>query len=122
MRRLLICPKSRWEAGHKAGHFHPISGSHYIDLDNGLVLVSVLFKDEWTESAFIENQDVANLPDPVFEGTQTMIAHRDDPARRYTHEHHEALKKLGVKDEDTVLEVSKKAQAIHPLVCIKHIL
>ena len=122
MRELYVCTKDAWLTSHHACHFHPVHGSHYIDLDGGLILVSVVFNGEHGKESFNAHPDVADLPDPVFEGMVTMSAHRDNQAKKYTDVHHAALAStLGVTDTDTVVEVSKKSEARCKSVRIGHI-
>lgn len=122
MRELFICSKDTWLRAHNGLCFHPSGGSHYIDLPDGMVIVATVTKDEDADDHFRSMEGVAPLPHPVFEGNKTLAAHRDDPATAYLAEHHDALKSLGIEDTDTVLDVSKKTAAIHPLVKIRHIL
>lgn len=122
MRQLYICSKEVWLRAHNAFCFHPSGGSHYIDLPNGLVIVAAVTTDEDADDRFRSMEGVAALPHPAFEGNKTLVAHRDDPATAYLADHHVALKALGIEDTDTVLDVSKKTAAIHPLVKIRHIL
>ena len=124
MRKLFISTKSAWLASFRACHFHPVAGSPYIDLGNGLILVAAVFNGEHGEEEFTAHPEVAALPDPVFEGRDlTMAAYRDNPAKKYSHEHHAALvSSLGVTDSNTVLEVSKKAEARCKSVKIGHII
>lgn len=121
MRVLLVCPKDVWLDAHRKHLFHPVAGSHWIDLGEGDIIVAAVFKDAATEEAFLAMPGVAPLPDPIREGNVAMIAHRDNPATPYLGAHHEALKAIGILDSDTVVDVSKKTQAIHPLVKLAHI-
>jgi hypothetical protein len=122
MRRLFVCPKDVWLAHHRDNGFHPVTGSHYLELPDGMVLVSAAFHHEGAELKWTSHPDVAALPDPVYDGKTTLAQHRDNPERRYTHVHHEALKAMGAADGDTVMDVSRKAAVIHPLVCVRHTL
>ena len=117
MRKLFVCTKEAWLASHYACHFHPVAGSHYIDLDGGPILVAAVFNGEYGEERFDAHPDVAALPDPVFEGKITMAEHVANPERKYSAAHHAALvATLSVADSDTVMDVSKKAQARCPAV------
>lgn len=112
MRTLYICSKDLWFASHHKGLFHPVGGSHYLDLENDLVLVAAVMRDEGAEIEFNDNPDVSPLPDPIFEGNVKLSDHGKKPEKHYHSEHHTALKNaLGVSDNDTVLDVSKKSQA-----------
>lgn len=120
MRHLYVCPRETWEKAHYKCLFNPGAGSHYIDLPDGLVIVAAVL-NEASEGEFLKMAGVAALPDSVFQGNVTLAEHRDNPATAYLTDHHEALKALGIEDTDTVLDVSKKTKAIHPLVKIAHI-
>lgn len=120
MRHLYVCPLETWREAHNLCLFNPGAGSHYINLPDGLVIVAAVL-NEACEEAFKAMPGVAALPDSVFNGGVTLADHRDNPATAYLAEHHEALKVLGIEDTDTVLEVSNKTRAIHPLVKLAHI-
>lgn len=122
MRHLYVCPLATWKRAHNYHLFHPVAGSHYVALSDGMIIVAAVLKDEACEEEFLGMEDVAALPDPTFEGNTTLAIHRDNPATEYMAKHHEALKAIGVEDTDTTLDVSKKTQAIHQLVKIAHIL
>lgn len=101
--------------------FHPATGFHYIDLPGGQVLLCAEFQNEDIEENWNQLADVAALPDPIFEGKMTVKDQKDDANRKFNKAHSDALASIGVQDTDTVLDVSRKASAIHPLVRIRHI-
>lgn len=122
MRKLYVCAQGVWLKHHRSGVFHPMTGSDYIDLPDGMVLLSAGFSRASSEESFASDPDVAALPDPIFEGSVKMKDYKDNPVKTYKDKHHQALAAIGVGDSDTVLDVSKKAQAICKSVCIRHIL
>lgn len=123
MKKLYVCTKEAWLTSHHACHFHPVAGSHWIELEDGLILLAAVFNGEHGEETFSAHPDVTPLPDPIFEGNVTMAAHRDNSARKYSAAHHAALvATLGVTDSDTVLDVSRKSEARCRSVKISHIM
>lgn len=141
MKRLYVLPYRVWKQASAKCLFHPISDGHFGIIEGipdgidargvreyleanpeVLVLASAMCNGEAAEEEFGQHPDVAALPDPVFEGTIKLAAHRDNPKTRFVHHHHEALKKIGVTDTDTVMDVSRKAATFWPMVKVKHIL
>jgi hypothetical protein len=106
--------------------FHPTIGSHYIDLPNGMVLLMTSFDhDERCEDLFHAHPQVAILPHPTVDGNKALQSHVGAPGYRFVQHHLEALKEhrdLGVADSDTVLDLARKASALHPEVRFRNVL
>jgi len=159
MRRLYILPKSVWSGSARIGTtqaedgtqspvmiemirlFHPVIGSHYIDLSNnalsnnalsndglpdGLVLMCTSFDhDERAEDLFHAHAEVAILPHPTLAGTVKLKDHVDAPGYKFAQKHLEALKghaTLGFSEMDTVIDLARKASAIHPEIKFRNVL
>ncbi len=120
MRRLYVCPAEVWNE--HLEHFHPTQGSHYIDLGDGMMLVATDFTNEDSQELWENHAAVAPLPHPTFEGTATLKAHVADATKKFSAKHLGYLASIGVMPEDSVLDVSRKARAIHPLVKIGNML
>src|SRR5678809_968063 len=119
MKKLYVAQKTTVLANKNM--FHPATGFHYVDLPGGQVLLSAEFQNEDLEENWNAIADVAALPDPIFEGKMTVKDQKDDTKRKFSKAHSDALAAIGVIDTDTVLDVSRKASAFHPLVRIRHI-
>jgi hypothetical protein len=109
--------------------FHPAIGSHYVELDNDMLLVSTaLDHSEWAEETWHSHPEVARLPHPIYEGTvqvKELLSDTLHAPKNFKQKHLDCLtghKQLGVKHTDTVLDVALKAKAIHPLVKLSNIL
>ena len=106
--------------------FHPAIGSHYIDLPNGMVLMMTSFDhDERCEDLFHGHPAVAILPHPTIDGKKALKNHIDAAGYRFTQHHLDALRQhpdLGVSETDNVLDVARKASAIHPEVKFRNVL
>jgi hypothetical protein len=89
-------------------YFHPMYGSHYIDLPSGKILVAVAFSTEGSEDHFADTAEKLSLPHPVLEGNQKLSV-----------EHVAELSHLGITTEHTVLDVARAAAKIHPLVRLR---
>jgi hypothetical protein len=163
MRRLYIVPKSVWFLGAHAALFHPIVGSHYIDLvsagvtptshtdlmtqfaavplgkphlvlpffqsETGGTSTSVLvctdFHAEAPEDHWHGHGSVAILPHPTFEGTDRIGLYIGSATKRLETAHLSALADhptLGFHAMDTVIDLGRKAAAIHPQVKLRGIL
>jgi hypothetical protein len=144
MRRLYVLPKEVWSGKVQTGTrilpdessepvsipmiqiFHPMLGSHYIDLPNGMVLMMTSFDhDERCEDLFHAHPEVAILPHPSRDGTKPLKAHVGSPGYKFEQRHLDALKgnpDLGVLESDNVLDVARKASAIHPEVRFRNAL
>ena len=144
MRRLYILPKSVWAGEIQTGThtlpdgsaepvmlrvtqlFHPRIGSHYIDLPNGLVLMMTSFDhDERAEDLFHAHPEVAILPHPTLDGHKPLQAHVGAPGYKFAQKHLDALlghAALGAAATDTVLDLARKASAIHPEVRFRNVL
>ena len=144
MRRLYVLPKEVWSGTAQTGTrtlpdgssepvhvpmiqlFHPIIGSHYIDLANGMVLMMTSFDhDERCEDLFHAHPAVAILPHPSSDGRKPLKNHIGAPGYRFEQHHLDALKAhpdLGIVESDSVLDVARKASAIHPEVRFRNAL
>jgi len=144
MRRLYILPKDVWNGTVQTGIrvlpngsaepvlipmtqlFHPAIGSHYIDLPNGMVLMMTSFDhDERCEDLFHGHPDVAILPHPTLDGRKPLKNHLGSAGYRFAQHHLDALtehRELGIVDTDNVLDVARKASAIHPEVRFRNVL
>lgn len=144
MRRLYILPKSVWAGTIQTGThtlpdgssapvmlattqlFHPGIGSHYIDLPGGLVLMMTSFDhDERAEDLFHAHPEVAILPHPTLDGRKPLQAHVGAPGYKFEQRHLDALSAhavLGISGTDTVLDLARKAEVIHPEVRFRNVL
>jgi hypothetical protein len=106
--------------------FHPIVGSHYIDLSNGMVLMMTSFDhDERSEDLFHAHPAVAILPHPSVEGNKPLKNHVGATGYKFAQRHLDALTShpdLGIVVTDSVLDVARKAAAIHPEVRFRNVL
>lgn len=106
--------------------FHPIIGSHYIDLPSGMVLMMTSFDhDERCEDLFHGHPEVAILPHPTLDGRKPLKNHLGASGYRFAQRHLDALtghRDLGIVDTDSVLDVARKASAIHPEVRFRNVL
>jgi hypothetical protein len=144
MRRLYILPKDVWNGTMQTGtralpdgsteavlqpvtqFFHPLIGSHYIDLANGMILMMTSFDhDERCEDLFHAHPEVAILPHPAQDGNKPLKAHLGRPGYKFEQHHLDSLtshRDLGVLETDSVLDVARKAAAIHPEVRFRNVL
>jgi len=144
MRRLYVLPKEVWSGKVQIGTrtlpdgsfepvfapmtqiFHPAIGSHYIEIANGMILMMTSFAhDERCEDLFHGHPEVAVLPHPSRDGARPLKAHVGSPGYKFEQRHLDALKsnpELGVLESDTVLDVARKASAIHPEVRFRNAL
>ena len=142
MRRLYIVPKSLWsgsiQTGAAAGSdgaaqpatieavrlFHPLIGSHYLELPGELLLMMTSFDhDERAEDLFHAHPEVAILPHPTSDGNLPLKSHVGRAGYKFAQSHLDALKGhalLGITESDTVLDVFKKAGALHPLIKLRN--
>jgi len=144
MRRLYVLPKEVWSGTAQTGTkvlpdgsaepvhipmiqlFHPMVGSHYIDLSGGMILMMTSFDhDERCEDIFHAHPAVAILPHPSSDGRKPLKSHVGAEGYRFEQRHLDALKNhadLGVVESDSVLDVARKASAIHPEVRFRNAL
>ncbi|HET9285420.1 MAG TPA: hypothetical protein VFR24_26005 [Candidatus Angelobacter sp.] len=144
MRRLYVLPKEVWSGTVETGTralpdgssepvqvpmiqlFHPIVGSHYIDLPQGMILMMTSFDhDERSEDIFQAHPAVAILPHPANDGRKPLKSHVGTPGYGFEQQHLDALKghqELGIAEADTVLDVARKASALHPEVRFRNAL
>ena len=106
--------------------FHPAIGSHYIDLAGGMLLMMTSFDhDERSEDLFHAHPAVAILPHPSVEGNKPLKSHVGATGYKFAQHHLEALtshRDLGIVETDSVLDVARKASAIHPEVRFRNAL
>lgn len=109
--------------------FNPSTGSHYIDLDDAHILIATdVEHSEFCLETWHGHPEVARLPHPVHEGNVTIHQTLNDSAHsaKQLKQHHvDALlghKELKADIKDTVLTLSKKSKALHPLVCVTNLL
>lgn len=97
--------------------FHPLIGSHYIDLPDGMILMMTSFDhDERCEDLFQAHPEVAILPYPTSDGNKPLKMHIGRPGYKFEQHHLDALtghRELGVAETDSVLDVARKAAVIH---------
>jgi hypothetical protein len=144
MRRLYVLAKDIWSGAVQTGMrampdgpdepvllpmaqlFHPAIGSHYIDLAGGLVLMMTSFDhDERSEDLFHAHPAVAILPHPSVDGNKPLKNHIGAAGYKFAQHHLEALTAhphLGIIETDSVLDVARKASAIHPEVKFRNAL
>lgn len=144
MRRLYVLPKDVWGGTVQTGTrsnpngsvepvllpmiqlFHPMLGSHYIDLPNGMVLMMTSFDhNERSEDIFHAHPQVAILPHPVRDGNKPLKNHIGAPGYKFEQHHLDALTghpDLGILPTDSVLDVARKASATHSEVRFRNAL
>jgi hypothetical protein len=144
MRRLYVLPKSVWSGKVQIGSgtladgaqqpvmietvrlFHPAIGSHYLELPGGFVLLMTsLDHDERAEDLFHGHPEVTILPHPTADGNLPLKSHIGRPGYKFTQAHLDALQAhdgMGITETDSVLEIFKKAGAIHPLIKLRNML
>ena len=144
MRRLYVLPKETWSGAIQIGAralpdgssepvhlpmiqlFHPMIGSHYLDLPNGMVLLVTSFDhDERCEDLFHAHPEVAILPHPTRDGNKPLKSHVGTPGYKFDRRHLDALKghpDLGILETDSVLDVARKASQLHPEVRFRNVL
>ena len=144
MRRLYVLPKETWSGSMQTGTraladgspepvlvpmiqlFHPMIGSHYLDLPNGMVLMTTSFDhDERCEDLFHAHPAVAILPHPTRDGTKPLKSHVGAPGYKFERQHLDALTahaQLGIAETDSVLDVARKASQIHPEIRFRNAL
>jgi hypothetical protein len=144
MRRLYIVPKSVWSGNIQVGTaqtdqgaavavmvktvqiFHPLIGSHYLELPGDLLLLVTSFDhDERAEDIFHSHPEVAILPHPTLDGNLPLKSHLGREGYKFSQAHLDALQGhalMGVSEADTVLDVFRKAAGIHPLMRLRNVL
>jgi hypothetical protein len=122
MRRFYICPRTVIDdkvPGRGFPHhrlFHEVLGAHWIDLPGGHILMSTDFNTEACEETWHQNSQVAHLPHPTREGNVSLFDHMQNPEKRFTQAHMDALASIGVSPAHTVWDIHKIASKISPLV------
>lgn len=110
MRRLYVLPKEVWSGEVQTGTrilpdgpsepvfipmiqlFHPMIGSHYIDLPGGMVLMMTSFDhDERSEDLFHAHPAVAILPHPSVDGNKPLRSHVGAAGYKFAQHHMDAL-------------------------------
>lgn len=144
MRRLYVIPKSLWSGTIQTGAganadgsaqpaaietvrlFHPLIGSHYLELPGGMLLMMTSFDhDERSEDLFHAHPEVAILPHPTTDGNLPLKSHLGRAGYKFAQAHLDALKGhalLGIAETDTVLDVFRKASGVHPLIKLRNVL
>ncbi|HYL92275.1 MAG TPA: hypothetical protein VEW69_03865 [Alphaproteobacteria bacterium] len=106
--------------------FHPRIGSHGLELPSGMVLLMTSFDhSEACEDLFHGHPEVAILPHPTLGGTLMLKEVVKNKEYKFTQAHLDALmgnSDLAIKDTDTVLDVARKASAIHPELRFRNVL
>lgn len=106
--------------------FHPLVGSHYIDLPNGMILMMTSFDhNERCEDLFHAHPEVAILPHPTHDGNKPLRLHIGRPGYKFEQHHLDALishRDLSIQETDSVLDVARKAAVIHPEVRFRNAL
>ncbi len=144
MRRLYVLPKETWNGTVQIGTralpggppepvhvpmiqlFHPMIGSHYIDLPNGMILMVTSFDhDERCEDLFHAHPEVAILPHPTRDGAKPLKSHIGTAGYKFEQRHLDALTghaALGIVETDSVLDAARKASQLHPEVRFRNAL
>jgi hypothetical protein len=104
MKRYYICPKSVWEeicdvAGVQLPRHHLMPASHYVELEDGHILIATEFASVWAEDQWHSHPDVARLADPMTEATLPLAHICGSGAVEFCHKqfkahHFEKLKSL----------------------------
>jgi len=106
--------------------FHPLIGWHYIDLPGGMVLMCTSFAhNERYEDMFHAHPEVAILPNPTVDGNKMLKDHVGSASYKFLEHHLDALKNhatLGAAGTDTVIDLARKASAIHPEIRFRNVL
>ena len=92
----------------------PISGSHYLAVGAGYLLVSTDLSSDPRRLEWWTDRGAVCLPDPTYEASTTLAEYVANPARAFKQPHLDALATLGVTGSDTVMTVSAKAVARFP--------
>jgi len=91
-----------------------------------MVLMMTSFDhDERSEDLFHAHPAVAILPHPAVEGNKPLKSHVGAAGYKFAQRHLEALTShphLGIIETDSVLDVARKASAIHPEVRFRNAL
>ena len=105
---------------------HPIIGWHALDLPGDLLLMSTSFDhNERYEDIFHAHPEVAILPNPTLDGNKPLKTHIGAAGYRFTQAHLDAITShapLGALESDTVLDLFRKAEQVHPLVRLRNVL
>jgi hypothetical protein len=108
-----IMAKDEWRK--YINYFHPMYGSHYIDLPSGKILVAVSFMQEASEDYFEANAVRNSLPHPVWNGNDTINA-------EHVEELHDLFEGATIEEKKaaaskaTKKDVAARASKIHPLL------
>jgi hypothetical protein len=106
-KKFYITDRDSW--GKHIHSFHPQHGSHYIDLPNGKIFAGITWHDEAAQVAFELHADgggnplVETLPHPVHEGTKKL-----------KQKHLDMLADLNPGQNDTIIDLVRKAGQRHP--------
>ena len=113
-RRFYITQKHVWRT--HVDLFHSKTGSHYVDLTNGMVLVSTDFDSDSAEEKWHSHPEVARLWNSGTERGNKLsdLLLPTNAHKRFTVAHLAALASIGVTGMHTLADVHKLASALHP--------
>ena len=113
-KRFYITTKYVWKT--HVDLFHSVTGSHYVDLANGMVLVSTDFDSARAEETWHSHPAVARLWNSTSERTSKLsdLLQPGNAHKQFTAAHLAALASIGVTGDHTVADVHRIASALHP--------
>jgi hypothetical protein len=111
-----IMDKPEW--GKFVPYFHQQSGSHYIDLPSGKILVAVAFSSEASENHFEDNAGKDSLPHPVWNGNDTLTSSHVEELFHLFDGNTDDEKKVAAS-KATTKDVAAKVSKIHPLMRLR---
>jgi len=123
MRRFYVCPKDVFEGLHLiAGQllprynlFHQGTGSHYMDLPGGFILLCTDFASEWAENEWHSQPEVARLTHPTLEGNVPLAQLHSQPQwahKQFKPKHFAAISAaIPLAPNDTVWDLHSKLKA-----------
>jgi hypothetical protein len=105
MRRYYIAPKSVWlepiDIGGTAMPRHNLMPAcHYVELDDGHILICTQFRSPWAEDQWHSHPEVARLTDPIAEASVPLAGLQRDPAfahKQFQQHHFAKLQALVAK-------------------------
>jgi hypothetical protein len=103
MKTFYLCTKADF-----VGHHHQFQNSHYIDLDDGKILLCAEFRNEEFEGRWLKQPHILELPHAL-SGEVLTQAHVDQLAEHIP----------GVSVSDNAWTLAKKVAKIHPLMSLK---
>jgi|SRR5579863_1701904 len=128
MQRFYIAPRSLlYERVHGDKRYHDLftsaGGAHWIDLDDGYVLLCCdEFDDPADEDYWHAHPEVARLHDHVASPHAPLadLLLKSHAHKQFGEHHLKALKSIGVHESHTVRDVSEIAGKLHPLVRLRN--